>query len=154
MPDPKYFSSAALSAYLQYPYKFKILYIDCVGTAYKKPQPYHSFGNTIHKVFVEFFKITNLQERTINKLLSLLVLETFWISEGDSTKEQETLYKHNAVYLLRDFFANNVSQSHLCLLKSFLEQTLKIFISQLKLIIYTKYKAVLRLLITRPVGIC
>jgi hypothetical protein len=41
MPDPKYFSSAALSAYLQYPYKFKILYIDRVGTAYKKPQPYH-----------------------------------------------------------------------------------------------------------------
>jgi diguanylate cyclase (GGDEF)-like protein len=106
MPDlPKYFSSAALSTYLQCPYKFKLLYIDRVGTAYKKPQPYHSFGNTIHKVLAEFFKITNLQERTIDKLLSLL--ETFWISEGYSTKEQEAEYKHNAVYLLRNFFANN-----------------------------------------------
>jgi hypothetical protein len=41
MPDPKYVSSAALSTYLQCSYKFKLLYIDRVGTAYKKPQPYH-----------------------------------------------------------------------------------------------------------------
>ena len=102
---PKYFSPAALTTYLQCPYKFKVLYIDRIGATYKKPQPYHSFGNTIHKVLAEFFKITNIQERTIDKLLSLL--DTFWISEGYSTKEQEAEYKHNAVYLLKNFFANN-----------------------------------------------
>jgi len=102
---PKYFSPVALETYLQCPYKFKILYIDRIGARYKKPQPYHSFGNTIHKVLAEFFKIRNLQERTIDKLL--LLLDTYWISEGYSTKEQEAEYKHNAVYLLKNFFENN-----------------------------------------------
>jgi hypothetical protein len=41
MPNPKYFSSAVLYTYLQCPYKFKLLYIDRVGTTYRKPQPYH-----------------------------------------------------------------------------------------------------------------
>lgn len=102
---PKYFSSASLLSYLQCPYKFKLLYIDKVGALYKKTKPYQAVGDTIHKVLSEFFRITDLKERTLEKLISLL--DIHWVSEGYSTKEQEAEFKHNAVYWLRNFYVNN-----------------------------------------------
>lgn len=102
---PRYFSSAGLTSYLQCPYKFKLIYIDRVGALYKKTKPYQALGDTIHKVLAEFFRITNIQERTIDRLLSML--DYFWISEGYVSKEQEAEYKHNAAYWLRNFYSNN-----------------------------------------------
>ncbi|MCS7151671.1 MAG: diguanylate cyclase [Endomicrobia bacterium] len=102
---PKYFSAAALLSYLQCPYKFKLLYIDRVGALYKKTKPYQAVGDTIHKVLAEFFKIRNLEERTVDKLLYML--DYFWISEGYTSKEQEAEFKHNAAFWLRNFYANN-----------------------------------------------
>jgi len=65
MPDPKYFSSAALSAYLQYPYKFKLLYIDRVGTTYKN----HS--RTMFKISDLELRITVVQQ--LEKLMNMLI---------------------------------------------------------------------------------
>lgn len=101
----RYFSPAGLISYLQCPYKFKLTYIDRVGALYKKTKPYQALGDTVHKVLAEFFRITNIQERTVDKLMSLL--DHFWISEGYTSKEQEAEYKHNAAYWLRNFYVNN-----------------------------------------------
>ncbi|MCS7228096.1 MAG: diguanylate cyclase [Endomicrobia bacterium] len=102
---PKYYSAVGLLTYLQCPYKFKLLYIDRVGSLYKKVKPYQAVGDTIHKVLSIFFRIENIKERTFEKLISLL--DEHWISEGYTTKEQETEYKHNAVYWLKNFYENN-----------------------------------------------
>lgn len=105
MDLPKYYSPAAISTYLQCPYKFKLIYIDKIGALYKKVKPYQAVGDTLHKVLAVFFRIEDINERTFEKLLSLL--DTYWVSEGYSTKEQEAEYKHNAIYWLKNFYLNN-----------------------------------------------
>ncbi len=101
---PKYFSAGNLTTYLQCPFKFKLAYIDGLATLYKKHKPYLSAGTTVHKVLSEFFLLEK-EKRSIDTMLELL--DKHWVSEGYTSKEEETDYKHQVINWLRNFYHNN-----------------------------------------------
>lgn len=96
------FSPTKLAAYIECPLKYKYLYIDRIGRFYYRPNPWDSFGGTMHRV-LESFHRPGGEGVSVEGLLASY--RDAWVSAGYSDEQEELEFMEAGLRILRDYHA-------------------------------------------------
>ncbi len=109
-PDPELgvfmkISYFKLATFQQCPLKYRFLYVDWLGKQYRKPRPPMSMGESIHRALRDFFRISNPEDRSLEKFHYLL--RKNWIREGFGNRDEERIWGKKALKILERFYRSN-----------------------------------------------
>ena len=95
------FSHFKLSMFGQCPLRYKYHYIDGLIKEYKKERPYLSMGESVHRALANFFRINDVELRTLENLHNLL--RKNWSRRGFENEEEEKRWGLKALEMLTNF---------------------------------------------------
>lgn len=105
-PKPPVFSPTKISAFMECPLKYKYLYVDKIGRFYYKPNPWNSFGGTLHRVLETLHK-PGAEPLPIGELLA--IYGDSWNGTGFSSPEEESEFRVEGERILREYHAATAS---------------------------------------------
>lgn len=99
-----YISHFKLAMFLECPRRYKFQYIDGLAEQFKVAKPHFTMGENVHITLREFFEKLKPEERTSEKLES--ILRKVWKKNrlGFKDKEEERKYGLAAVEMLKNFY--------------------------------------------------
>jgi RecB family exonuclease len=100
------YSPTKISAFVECPLKYKFLYVEKIGRFYYKPNPWNSFGGTLHRV-LETLHRPGAESLTVDELL--VSYNEMWNGVGYSSEEEEARFRAEGERILRLYHANPAS---------------------------------------------